>query len=177
MPRMQLCPEFFRIVAAGILVFVTLGNLAHRIIGAIASVIATAQTSTAASAAVPTRKNSAKDLWPYIPPMEGTAPEGICSGCGRVFSHLEKAMPAKELICCVALILMAQAIAEAVNARPPTVTLKGYTPTEELRARTAATSAGYNPGNVLAVQAGGFFFNAANDGHSYALTVSPSGQV
>jgi hypothetical protein len=86
-------------------------------------------------------------------------------------------MPAKELICCVALILMAQAVAEAVNARPTTVTLKGYTPTEESRARTAATSAEYNPGNVLFVQAGNFFFSAANDGHSYALTVTPSGQV
>lgn len=58
-----------------------------------------------------------------------------------------------------------------------TSTVDSYTPAQEANARSAATGQGFEPGPALFAQDGNFFFNATKDGRTYALTVTPDGQV
>jgi len=73
------------------------------------------------------------------------------------------------------------AIATVLNSTPNATrqvsTVNSYTPAQEAFARQAATQAGFTAGPVLFAQDGNFFFNASKDGRSYALTVTPNGQV
>ena len=73
------------------------------------------------------------------------------------------------------------AVATVSNSTPNSMrqvaTVDSYTPAQEAVARQAATQAGFTPSPVLFAQDGNFFFNASKDGRSYALTVTPNGQV
>lgn len=55
--------------------------------------------------------------------------------------------------------------------------VNSFTPSEEAKARTAITQAGYTPGVLQSSQDGNFFITATKGSDFYTVTVTPRGQV
>lgn len=68
-------------------------------------------------------------------------------------------------------------VAGATPCLAAEATVNSSTPSEQAKAKSAVTQAGYTPGALQSVQDGNFFFTATKGSDLYTVTVTRQGQV